>query len=1414
MSDLREKTEELAFPLPAGFIDICGRFERAWKEAVSGGPRPQLETFLHLAGQKDRLELHSQLAEIEKNYQQQVSGHVLGASGMTVAFEQQRMSAQVAVHEQPGDQDNDGTLAEPGSAAPKVLAPDTAHDTGGGTIEFQPMHKGGAGAGVASPAGPGDTMGFVPAKEAAVSGDHTIDVQPANPQLGETIGAAPSVPEEGGKKWLDVPGYEILGELGRGAMGVVYKARQKRLNRLVALKMMLAGSHAGPEQLARFQTEAESVARLQNPNIVQIYEVGEHDDLPFFSLEFVDGGTLANQMGGKPQPPRNAAQMIETLARAMDCAHQLDIIHRDLKPANILLTANGILKISDFGLAKRLEAEDSSQTRSGTLMGTPSYMSPEQAHGDTHGIGPPADQYALGVMLYEMLTGRPPFQGTSILDTLEQVRTHEPVPPSRLQPTVPRDLETICLRCLQKEPRKRYAGTSELAEDLRRFQFGEPILARPVGKIERVWRWCKRNPKIAGLSGIVAALLVVVSVFLVSSFFRAAREQKAIDKERQLAEDRFEQATAAIRVGDQRQAQALLDYANPLLESAEQLREIRDRLAERRSQVQVLSEFKKLVDDARFASRFGSRRRKQQAQQQCRKLVALHEEISQRTGKGAAGLPPLSSEQEQLFKEDVFEAYLIAALLEAELARDARGGIKPEAARRAIDWLDRADAILPGTRVVHANRAPCWAALGNAKADELDIMRAKEIVPTLAVDHFYHGFAHHLRANAARYQGKLKDAEAFFHKEIAEYAAVLQLRQDNFWAYFNWAATQFELGNLRDAQIGFTACIRVRPDFPWPYNNRGTIHHRLGENDQAVQDYDKALALDPEYVEACTNRGLAYFKLGKFALAAADLERAIQINPDYAPAHEYLAEVHYARKEFAATIKDFTRLLPLTADKGPLYLKRAAVNHQLGHDDNAVADCTQVLILHARHGCVLYGTIPLHAQHAYVLCGVIGAAFNSPSELARFAQNNQALYDRAGYQYKRRKYVEAADDYARLLTWSADKDKGAIYLKLAAVHHDMGRSDEAIEDCTRALKLDPKNAQAFYTRAHFHLGRKDYLRARDDYTGVLALYPASAPTRTERATLNWVFLRDFDASLADWQELKRLRPKSPEPHYSAGVIHLGRRKYAEAIAALQTALTLKPDHSDAASALAQAWAWQGDLKRALDVISPIVEKLSTEKPETLTVRGDIHRALGRLDEAAADYRRLIELKPDWPETYVSLALVFEKQGKADPANECYERLVAANPGSARVYLRRAEFHRAHGRFAAALDDCARAREKDSKSVLPGLVEASVSAARGADEDAITKAERLLAQATKEDGHVLYAAACVWSLAAQAAAKRSGAAQDLAKKYAERAIELLEQCLDKGFHDLLYPEHNRMADDPALESIRRHPRAHALLAHRG
>ncbi|MBC7821214.1 MAG: protein kinase, partial [Planctomycetaceae bacterium] len=402
------------------------------------------------------------------------------------------------------------------------------------------------------------------------------------------------------------PGYELIDELGRGGMAIVFKARQQSLNRLVALKMILAGQFATEQALARFRQEAQAVAQLQHAGIVQIHEVGEHQGLPFLSLEYVPGGTLQQTLNGRPLPDETAARLIESLARTMHFAHERGVIHRDLKPANVLLTnhpkrergrsfqdapssqssgASALApgyglqqtlpldeslldttpdttlsppKISDFGLARLLNG-DSDLTTTGQVIGTPSYMAPEQAGESNLATSPAPDVYSLGAILYETLTGRPPFQAATILQTLEQVRGQEPVPPRQLQPRLPVDLETICLKCLEKSPARRYPTALALADDLSRFLNHEPITARPSGMIERSRKWIHRRPAVA----VLLTLIVVLTIFGWTAILRevrhtnlealranqneatARRERDQADKERRIAETERENGREA-----------------------------------------------------------------------------------------------------------------------------------------------------------------------------------------------------------------------------------------------------------------------------------------------------------------------------------------------------------------------------------------------------------------------------------------------------------------------------------------------------------------------------------------------------------------------------------------------------------------------------------------------------------------------------------------------------------------------------------------------------------------------------------------------------------------------------------------------------------------------------------------------------
>jgi serine/threonine protein kinase len=361
------------------------------------------------------------------------------------------------------------------------------------------------------------------------------------------------------RDWPTIAGYEILGVLGWGGMGRVYKARQVNLQRLVALKVIRAGEDADAEQVARFREEARAIARMQHPNIVQIHEVGEENGHPFIALELVEGGSLAEHLRGTPLPVAAAARLVETLARAVHAAHQQGVIHRDLKPANILLAPPAFMpghpgsmegwvpKITDFGLAKKRD-ESAGLTLSGAIMGTPGYMSPEQAAGRTREIGPASDTYALGVILYELLTGRTPFRGSTI-EILDQVRHAAPTPPRRLEPEISLNLETICLKCLEKESEKRYSSASALAADLKRFLEDKPIMARPIGPLGRLILWSRRNRLPLVGTALLAATVVLTWIGAVrwqdhrreeQSHELAAKEREWKDYQERRSKELFE----------------------------------------------------------------------------------------------------------------------------------------------------------------------------------------------------------------------------------------------------------------------------------------------------------------------------------------------------------------------------------------------------------------------------------------------------------------------------------------------------------------------------------------------------------------------------------------------------------------------------------------------------------------------------------------------------------------------------------------------------------------------------------------------------------------------------------------------------------------------------------------------------------
>ncbi len=793
-------------------------------------------------------------------------------------------------------------------------------------------------------------------------------------ERGSASAELPPASAELPRRLPSVPGYEVLGEVGRGGMGVVYKARQTSLKRLVALKMLRASGSASMHDFARFRTEAEVIAQLRHPAIVQIYEVGEHDGSPFFSLEYVSGGNLEKKLAGVPQAPAEAARLTVTLARGTHAAHQVGVVHRDLKPANVLVTDDGALKITDFGLAKRLD-DLSGQTHSGMVMGTPSYMAPEQASGEVKAVGTASDVYALGAILYECLTGRPPFRGATAYDTLAQVLQLDPVPPRRLQPGVPRDLETVCLKCLQKQPAKRYASAEALADDLERYLKGEPILARRAGALERGYKYARRKPWVVGTWAAAAAAVLLLVAGGGYYLYRRnldlqgalARQRDQEVKDRALEEKRV-RATDRLAAGERALNRREWWGAEPAATEVLALADQEERLADLRGRAEALRAA--AVNGRRFAGlrdrlmyhavlaleegdREANRREALAAAREGLALFGLGDGGPRKPP--AFGEGPFDAEVRRWVAEVCYELYIFSSDLAAAAPAAAPQDQLAHAAK-ALDLLDRAASLGLTSRAYHQRRAKLLRSLGDAPGARQEQDRARDLTPSAPLDHF-------LLAVAATRAGDLEQAGTHLRE-------VLRQQPEHFWANYFLAGCFLRMRPQRfeRALPPLTVCIQLKPDFAWPYLLRGFVNGELKDFESAAADLAAAEKLgrdEPTRYALLLYRGTVQLLRGEdrqqrarelrgggdagaaaregrvaaacYEAAAADLERAVALRPRQAVAYVDLAEAHRRHGRPGEALRRLDQALALTPTAA-LYRFRAQLHQAAGDPAQALLD--------------------------------------------------------------------------------------------------------------------------------------------------------------------------------------------------------------------------------------------------------------------------------------------------------------------------------------------------------------------------------------------------------------------------------------------------------------------------------------------
>ena len=953
---------------------------------------------------------------------------------------------------------------------------------------------------------------------------------------------------------LGVPGYELLGRLGQGGMGVVYKALQRRANRIVALKMIRGDAQLLPEQLDRFRAEVQAAARLKHPNVVQIYDVGEVDGRPYFSLEFLEGGSLKDLLARSPMSSRAAADNLAGLARAADAAHRAGIIHRDLKPSNVLFDAQGTPRIADFGLAKRIE-DDEGQTLPGQVVGTPSYMSPEQARGERRAIGPGTDIYALGAILYEMLTGRPPFRGATSSETIHLVVTQEPLAPSRLQPRVPRDLETICLKCLRKEPEDRYHSACQLADDLDRFLAGKPIHARRTPAWERAAKWARRKPALATIVFVSA----VSAVLLAGAAERSRADAQAESRRQQKIDDEMRQETAEVlgksatlkgqgkvddawhlldtwqvRLQQRERLASLLRLVNNELRDVERRRAGRDaeqarfeaQQAERTRFEGDFARFLALRDVALFhdagidvcwrdplsGEDVRGPDRVLQTRETARKALSIFA-----AGGEVGTLAPLPATSTVSERDEVRSGTYLLLMVLSEAVSDPLPGEEARGqAGKALALLDRAATMRAPTVAYHLRRASSLARYGEAAEARRESERASELTPAEAFDHLL--------------LGRECSRSADWDAARSHFMAAIRKRPELTLAHYLLASAALHSNPPRAAEAisELNHCLIENRSYAWLYQLRGLACGQMGaalgamavargqvaaaddaeaRYDDAEADFLKALELglgrDLHY-SLLMSRGTIRFRRGRHADAASDFEAAIALDSHRFNGHASLAQALRKLGRRDEAIARFGDAIARAPGLPALYRGRALA--QIDRDDYtpdqaraAIADLRESARLEA------IGSGEAAADHARV-ARLLLHLDHSPDGLAAA--------------------LKAADSALKIAPGLTD-----AHLVRIAVLLDQERYEQVIAACETALTNGAKLPALYMYRGLGRVGRHDFAGAVDDYSKALALRPDWDEALGHRG---WAYLLSDAPELAVHDFEKLITGGSGKPRGYAG----------------------------------------------------------------------------------------------------------------------------------------------------------------------------------------------------------------------------------------------------------------------------------------
>lgn len=1110
------------------------RFRVAWRSAGSGDSRPSIQEYLNTIPESERSTALEILLSVELECRQEIGEQPTPQDYYSLFPDEANLIRSVFVGMQLLDA-RPTTPKPSGAPTPEAMQP--------GAPDSHPTLDYDSSGGVESPAA--ETPSKAPETGKRKTG------RTGTPEEGQ--GDPPAEPGD----LPAVSGYEILEMLGKGGMGVVYKARHVHLQRLVALKMILPGQHLSQDSTyrERFRNEARSVAQFQHPHLVQIYEVGEHDGLPYFSLELLEGGSLNQKTAGTPQSAAEAATLVETLARAVNYAHQKGVVHRDLKPSNILLMTDGTPKVADFGLAKQMD-QDSGHTEEGGILGTPSYMAPEQAWGLSSAAGPAADIYALGAILYEMLTGRPPFKAATKWETVQLVRNQEPVPPRRLVPQVPRDLELICLKCLQKEPLQRFPRALDLAEELRRFLDGRPIRTRPTPLWEQAWKFARRRPAVASLIAVSVIALTSLVLYLDQ---RARIAQRDLDEQVRILDLRAKvqqlhlQAQEATDRSLLKDAQGHVQTALEIMTAEPALADLKPALDSLQTEVHekqqaeaVYLEFFQFRDEALFHGMVftGVELPANVAvtKSACQNALAVFGvtrlPTSSPEGRGAKEqvltFPKhFSTQRRQQCAASCYELLLIWAEAEAQPRAGQQAPTRSQL-DEALQLLDRAEQISSlATVAYHLRRARYLQLLGKAEDARREEQLGKDTEPSGALDYFLTGDSH-------QRQGQLEEA-------ASDFANALRAQPDHFWARYFLAICNLQLQRPAQARDNLTACISSRPELPWLHLFRGFAHGQLNEYRAAEGDYQRALTLqkDPRArYGILVNQGVLRMRQAKQAASLVPLSWPLPRTPNLGFVYQGLADV-IQQERLAAATDLLKQAIQMQSKQYPAYRYLALVLQQQQRLDEAMKQTDTALEAAQQQGPSVHAQ--LHSQRARIHWerNELNAALDELDQAIRAFPTADDYAERGRILFIRRQYSDAVTAYDAAL--ALNPGRAEVYLgkadALLALHRFRDAAAALDQFVARGGKL---TTEVYRTRGLIRARQGQFSSALSDYSQALTFQPDAA-TYTARG---WVLLANDLALLAlqDFEEALRLDPRKAEAYAGRGLIRVRQGQYTQALA--------------------------------------------------------------------------------------------------------------------------------------------------------------------------------------------------------------------------------------------------------------------------